>query len=107
MHRTGTCKKIIAGGLLSAALAAGLGLTADAAAARADAWPGCPEDHPSGPCHWCPGNPPVQTGNHVTNPVRWDFNVCHTSWYVYSGQGNLTCINSECPRQDSNLRHRL
>jgi hypothetical protein len=28
MHSTATCKKIIAGGLLSAALAGGLGLTA-------------------------------------------------------------------------------
>jgi hypothetical protein len=25
----------------------------------------------------------------VTNPVRWDFNVCHTYWYVYFGQGNV------------------
>jgi hypothetical protein len=32
---------------------------------------------------------PVQTGNHLTNPVRWDFNVCHTYWYVYFGQGNV------------------
>jgi hypothetical protein len=31
----------------------------------------------------------VPTGNHVTNPVRWDFNVCHTYWYVYFGQGNV------------------
>jgi hypothetical protein len=89
MHSAGPCKKIIAEELLSAALAAGLGLTADTAAASADAWPGCPEDHPSGPCHWCPGNPPVQTGNHVTNPVRWDESVCHTYWYVYFGQGNV------------------
>ena len=89
MHSTGTCKKIIAWGLLSAALAGGLGLTAVTTAARADAWPGCPDDHPSGPCHWCPGSPPVQTGNHVTNPVRWDESVCHTYWYVYSGQGNV------------------
>ena len=37
-----------------------------------DAWPGCPPDNPSGPCRWCPGDPPVQTGNHVTNPVVWD-----------------------------------
>jgi len=32
-------------------------------------WPGCPEDNPSGPCHWCPGDPPVQTGNLRTNPA--------------------------------------
>ncbi len=53
------------------------------------AWPGCPPDNPSGPCQWCPGDPPVQTGNHVTNPVVWDENVCHTYWYVYFGQGNV------------------
>ena len=53
------------------------------------AWPGCPEDHPAGPCHWCPGDPPVQTGNLRVNPVIWDDNVCHTYWYVYFGQGNV------------------
>jgi hypothetical protein len=53
------------------------------------AWPGCPEDHPAGPCHWCPGDPPVQTGNLRVNPVIWDNNVCHTYWYVYFGQGNV------------------
>ena|SRR6476661_2454461 len=53
------------------------------------AWPGCPEDNPSGPCHWCPGDPPVQTGNLRTNPVLWDNNVCHTYFYVYFGQGNV------------------
>lgn len=52
-------------------------------------WPGCPEDNPSGPCRWCPGDPPVQTGNLRVNPVVWDENVCHTYWYVYSGQGNV------------------
>jgi hypothetical protein len=31
-------------------------------------WPGCPPDHPEGPCHWCPGDPPVQTGNLRVNP---------------------------------------
>jgi hypothetical protein len=82
-----TLKNIIAGGLLSAALGAGLVVTGGTA--EADAWPGCPEDHPAGPCHWCPGSPPVQTGNHVTNPVRWDESVCHTYWYVYFGQGNV------------------
>ena len=52
-------------------------------------WPGCPEDNPSGPCRWCPGDPPVQTGNLRTNPVVWDANLCHTYWYVYFGQGNV------------------
>jgi hypothetical protein len=52
-------------------------------------WPGCPEDNPSGPCLWCPGDPPVQTGNLRVNPVIWDNNVCHKYWYVYHGQGNV------------------
>jgi hypothetical protein len=30
------------------------------------------------------------TGNHVTNPVIWDNNICHTYYYyVYFGQGNV------------------
>jgi hypothetical protein len=53
------------------------------------AWPGCPNDHPQGPCHWCPGDPMPPTGNHVTNPVIWDNNICHTYYYVYFGQGNV------------------
>ena len=44
---------------------------------------------PSGPCRWCLGDPPVQTGNIRVYPVVWDNNVCHTYWYVYSGQGNV------------------
>jgi hypothetical protein len=54
-----------------------------------NAWPGCPEDSPSGPCRWCPGDPPVQTGNIRVYPVVWDESICHTYWYVYSGQGNV------------------
>jgi len=79
-------KKVVVAGLLSATVAAGMLTTAAVADAS---WPGCPEDSPMGPCRWCPGNPPVQTGNHVTNPVRWDVNVCHTYWYVSPGQGNV------------------
>ena len=56
---------------------------------QGNAWPGCPPENPSGPCRWCPGDPPVQTGNLRINPVRWDNNVCHTYWYVYHGQGNV------------------
>jgi hypothetical protein len=52
-------------------------------------WPGCPPDHPEGPCRWCPGDPPVQTGNLRVNPVIWDTHVCHTYWYVRGDQGNV------------------
>ena len=84
--------------VLTAAVCAGIAFgfpgsavatTAPAPQTPGGAWPGCPPDDPSGPCRWCPGDPPVQTGNHVTNPVVWDETVCHTYWYVYFGQGNV------------------
>jgi hypothetical protein len=87
MAATRSLRAIVAGSLLSVGLAAGLGLTA-AGTAQAGGWPGCPKEG-SGPCHWCPGDPPVQTGNLVTNPVRWDAGVCHTYWYVPMEQGNV------------------
>ncbi len=84
-------KGIAAGAILSASvLLGGLGLTEGAAHAQpGNSWPGCPPDSPSGPCRWCPGDPPVQTGNIKVNPVVWDNNACHTYWYVYFGQGNV------------------
>ena len=86
-HRT----RIAAGAVLSMSLALG-GLALPQVSAQAqpgNSWPGCPPDSPSGPCRWCPGDPPVQTGNLKVNPVVWDNNVCHTYFYVYSGQGNV------------------
>ena len=44
---------------------------------------------PGGPHTWCPGDPPVPTGNIRINPVIWDNTVCHEYWYVYHGQGNV------------------
>ena len=78
-------KKTVAVGLLSAGLAAGLCVTTNIAVANAD---GCSNDPLTPPCHWCPGQPLPMTGNHVTNPVRWDQSVCHTYWFVRFGQGN-------------------
>jgi len=95
MSHDHSLKKMIAGALLSAGVAvAGLVLGTGTAQAYPgpvplNAWPGCPNDHPEGPCHWCPGDPPVQTGNLRVNPVVWDWNACHTYWYVPSGQGNV------------------
>jgi hypothetical protein len=95
MNTTHTLKRILAGALLSGGVAvAGLGLGAGTAQAGPgfvplDAWPGCPNDHPQGPCHWYPGQPLPPTGNHVTNPVRWDNGLCHTYYYVDFGQGNV------------------
>jgi hypothetical protein len=74
---------------LASALLLWGGVAGVAGRAGAGAWPGCPPDHPAGPCHWCPGDPPVQTGNLRVNPVIWDTHVCHTYWYVLSDQGNV------------------
>ena len=96
MKATQDRKRIVAGALMSAGLAvAGLGLAGGTAQALPggpvplSAWPGCPEDSPAGPCTWCPGDPPVQTGNLRVNPVVWDNNVCHTYYVVAFGKGNV------------------
>lgn len=66
--------------LISAGVAiAGVGLSAGTAAAIP----------PGGPYTWCPGDPPVETGNKQYNPVIWDESICHEYWFVYSGQGNV------------------
>jgi hypothetical protein len=75
---------LVTGGPVLVGLGLGGGSTA-----QATAWPGCPPESPSGPCRWCPGDPPVQTGNLRVHPVVWDNNVCHTYFYVTSGQGNV------------------
>jgi hypothetical protein len=85
---------MLVGLALAVLLWGGVAELADLGAAHArpgpapQSWPGCPPDHPEGPCHWCPGDPPVQTGNLRVDPVRWDANVCHTYWYV-GGGGNV------------------
>ncbi len=79
----------LCGGISLGSPCAGVASAMPAPLTPGNAWPGCPPDNPSGPCRWCPGDPPVQTGNHVTNPVVWDENVCHTYWYMYFGQGNV------------------
>ena len=56
---------------------------------RRNPGPAAPRITRKAPDHWCPGDPPVQTGNLRVNPVVWDANVCHTYWYVRSGQGNV------------------
>lgn len=43
------------------------------------------------PHHWCPGQQPVpQTGNERVDPLNWDWNVCHTYYFVWSGLGNVS-----------------
>jgi hypothetical protein len=83
MSTTHTLKRIITGALLSGGIAvAGFGLAAGTA--HAD---------PIGPKHWCPGEQPVpKTGNHITDPLNWDWNVCHTYYIVLPGQGNVSSM---------------
>jgi hypothetical protein len=83
-------RRIAAGAMLSGMLLAGTALSGGVVQAQpGNSWPGCPPDSPEGPCRWCPGDPPVQTGNLKVNPVVWDNNVCHTYFYVSPGQGNV------------------
>lgn len=90
-------RKIVVGFATTVLLSGSVAGVVDTGAAQAKpaipaplgSWPGCPEDHPEGPCHWCPGDPQPQTGNLRVNPVVWDWNICHTYYYVYSGQGNV------------------
>lgn len=43
------------------------------------------------PQHWCPGQLPLPaTGNHVTDPLNWDWNVCHTYYFLWPGMGNVS-----------------
>ena len=45
------------------------------------------------PQHWCPGEEPVPaTGNHVTDPLNWDWNVCHTYYFLWPGMGNVSSL---------------
>lgn len=79
---TSTRKRRIGGALVSVGIAIG-GMALAAGSAAADGTP------PGGPHTWCPGDPPVPTGNIRINPVIWDESICHEYWYVYFGQGNV------------------
>ena len=83
---------VTAAALLSGAVA-GVGPTGFTAQAQ----PGIPapaDDNGWGPAHhWCPGQEPrPATGNHVTDPLNWDWNVCHTYYFLWSGMGNVSSM---------------
>ena len=73
-------KRLIVGLSMTVLVWGGVAGVVGAGAAQAEpkapvplgSWPGCAENNPSVPCRWCPGDPPVQTGNLRTNPVGWD-----------------------------------
>jgi hypothetical protein len=64
-------------------VSAGVGVGAGIAQADDGGW--------GPPQHWCPGEQPVPaTGNHVTDPLNWDWNVCHTYYFLWPGMGNVS-----------------
>ncbi len=90
MNTSQNLKRIIGGALFSGGLAvAGLGLavgTAQAQPGPAPLYPGpfATDNGDWGPAHhWCPGQPLPDTGNSVTDPLRWDMTICHTYYYTY------------------------
>ena len=78
METVRTPKKIIAGALFSAGLAAGVGLAAGPAHA---------DPFPAQPHNWCPGQALPFTG------MQWDMGVCHTWYEVPFGQGNVRMVS--------------
>ena|SRR5271166_689496 len=77
MNTPRNLKRIIAGGLMSGAVAvAGLGPAAGTAQA---------DPQSQGPFQWCPGQPMAG----VLSPIRWDMSVCHTYWATPFGRGNV------------------
>lgn len=72
-------RRLLSGSLMSAGVAiAGLVLTPATAHADGSA---------KGPLTWCPGQNPASVSQ--VNPPNWDWNVCHTYWWVSSGSGNV------------------
>jgi hypothetical protein len=86
-------RRLIVGLAGTAMVAGSLGLAVGEGTAQAQ--PGAPfaaDDNGWGPPqHWCPGQLPLPaTGNHITDPLNWDWNVCHTYYFLWSGMGNVS-----------------
>jgi len=78
-------KRIIMGLAAAALVSSGLGLSG-LGTAHAD-----PEGDWGPARHWCPGELPVPaTGNHVTDPLNWDWTASHTYYFVWPGMGNVS-----------------
>jgi hypothetical protein len=71
--RSSLVRRIVVGSA-TAALLSGLGLDR-----AGDGIAGADDNGWAPAHHWCPGEQPVPvTGNHITDPLNWDWNVCHT-----------------------------
>ena len=90
-------KRLIVGLATTVLVSGGWGLAASTAQAQPGVVPLYPAPVPTDngdwgpPHHWCPGQQPVPaTGNHITDPLNWDWNVCHTYYFVWPGMGNVS-----------------
>jgi hypothetical protein len=87
--------RLAVGAAATALVSAGLGVAIGEGTAQA--LPGVPvpaDDGGWGPAqHWCPGEQPVpSTGNHITDPLHWDWNICHTYYFLWPGMGNVSSL---------------
>jgi hypothetical protein len=92
--RSTLMRRLAVGSAMAALLSGGWGWT-DLLDGTAHAQPRFPvpaDDNGWGPPHhWCPGQTPVPaTGNHITDPLNWDWNVCHTYYFLWQGMGNVS-----------------
>jgi len=73
-------KRLLVGLATTVLVSGGLGLPASAPVSGiAQAGTGVPH-------HWCPGDSDPTAPTPVYN---WDWNICHTYYWVKSGQGNV------------------
>jgi hypothetical protein len=88
-------RRLIVGLATAAVASSGLGLAVGDGIALAQPELPMPADDGGWgpPQHWCPGEQPLPaTGNHVTDPLHWDWNVCHTYYFLYQGMGNVSSM---------------
>lgn len=86
--------RLIVGLAATALVSGGLGLAVGGGIAQAQPGPFAADDGGWGPSqHWCPGEQPEpRTGNHITDPLNWDWNVCHTYYFLWPGMGNVSSM---------------
>ena len=86
-------RRLVMGLAATALVSSGLGLAVGAGTAQAQPVLPFPADDGGWgpPHHWCPGQLPLPaTGNHITDPLNWDWNVCHTYYFLWEGMGNVS-----------------
>jgi hypothetical protein len=74
---TARFKRVVAAALMAGGVAAGMTLTPGTAHAESV----------RGPFTWCPGQPQYFD---FSEPINWDWNVCHTYYIVLGVPGNVS-----------------